>query len=96
MRKVRRVKPRAATGGTALRPERSTADCMTREGARPAGRGPRDMTETAEYLREQARRCRRLAKSVITADVVKTLTGMAEEYESRADRLEAEAREKEG
>ncbi|HEX2763285.1 MAG TPA: hypothetical protein VHM92_05495 [Allosphingosinicella sp.] len=49
------------------------------------------MTETAEYLREQARRCRRLAKSVITADVVKTLTGMAEEYDSRAARIEAEA-----
>jgi hypothetical protein len=58
-------------------------------------RADRDMIETAEYLREQARRCRRLAKSVVTADVVKTLSGMAEEYDARADRLEAEAREDE-
>jgi len=44
----------------------------------------------ADFLRGQARKCRRLAATVTTRDVVKTLTEMADEYEKRAEALEAE------
>jgi hypothetical protein len=44
----------------------------------------------ADFLRGQARKCRRLAATVTTRDVVKTLTEMADEYEKRADALDAE------
>ena len=46
------------------------------------------MSEDAAFLREQARRCRRLARAVSTPDVVRTLTLMADEYEERAEKLE--------
>jgi hypothetical protein len=46
------------------------------------------MSEDAAFLREQARRCRRLARDVATPDVVATLKLMAVEYDERADRLE--------
>jgi hypothetical protein len=48
------------------------------------------MSEDADFLREQARRCRRLAGSVLTRDVVETLNRMAEEYDARAATLEGE------
>jgi hypothetical protein len=46
------------------------------------------MSEDAAFLREQARRCRRLARGIATPDVVATLNRMAAEYEARADRME--------
>ena len=46
------------------------------------------MSDDAAFLREQARRCRRLARDISTPDVVKTLTSMAEDYDARADTLE--------
>ena len=45
------------------------------------------MSDDAAFLREQARRCRRLARDISTPDVVRTLTSMAEEYDARADKL---------
>jgi hypothetical protein len=48
------------------------------------------MSEDAAFLREQARRCRRLARAVSTPDVVRTLTLMAEDYDARAEKLERE------
>jgi hypothetical protein len=51
------------------------------------------MSEDAAFLREQARRCRRLARGVVTPDVVETLNRMAVDYDDRADRLEKEAGE---
>jgi hypothetical protein len=48
------------------------------------------MSEDAAFLREQARRCRRLARQISTPDVIRTLTLMAEDYETRADTLERE------
>ena len=46
------------------------------------------MSEDAAFLRQQARRCRRLARDVATPDVVATLKLMAAEYDERADKLE--------
>ena len=45
------------------------------------------MSEDAAFLREQARRCRRLARGIATPDVVATLNQMAAEYEARAEQL---------
>ncbi|HEX8573079.1 MAG TPA: hypothetical protein VF759_10035 [Allosphingosinicella sp.] len=46
------------------------------------------MSEDAAFLREQARRCRRLARDVAPRDLVATLKQLAVEYDERADRLE--------
>ena len=46
------------------------------------------MSEDAAFLREQARRCRRLARAVSTPDVVRTLTLLADDYDGRAESLE--------
>lgn len=46
------------------------------------------MREDATFLREQARRCRRLARSVATPDLVETLNRLAADYDERAARLE--------
>ena len=46
------------------------------------------MSEDVAFLREQARRCRRLARGVDTADVVETLKRMAVDYDARAEMLE--------
>jgi hypothetical protein len=46
------------------------------------------MSDEAAFLREQARRCRRLARGIATPDVAETLTRMAGEYDARADNLE--------
>jgi hypothetical protein len=46
------------------------------------------MSEDAAFLREQARRCRRLARGVATPDVVVTLNRMAEDYDSKAEEME--------
>ena len=46
------------------------------------------MSEDAAFLREQARRCRRLARGIATPDVVKTLDRMAGDYDARADEIE--------
>jgi hypothetical protein len=48
----------------------------------------RRMSEDAAFLREQARRCRRLARGIATPDVVATLNQMATEYDARAERME--------
>ena len=45
------------------------------------------MSEDAAFLREQARRCRRLARGIATPDVVATLNQMAAEYDARADKI---------
>ena len=42
----------------------------------------------ADYLKKQAERCRCLAARINDADVARTLTSMAEEYEERAGRIE--------
>ncbi|HEX8622682.1 MAG TPA: hypothetical protein VF718_11995 [Allosphingosinicella sp.] len=47
------------------------------------------MSEDAAFLREQARRCRRLARGIATPDVVATLNRMAAEYEERAEKMAA-------
>ena len=48
-----------------------------------------DVTEVrhAEYLREQAARCRRLSTSISDTRTIRTLKGMAEEYEDQAAQL---------
>ncbi len=46
------------------------------------------MSDDAAFLREQARRCRRLAQGIATPDVAETLTQMASDYEARADEME--------
>lgn len=46
------------------------------------------MSEDAAFLREQACRCRRLARDISTPDVVEILTSMADDYDARADALE--------
>ena len=46
------------------------------------------MSDDAAFLREQARRCRRLARGVATPDVAETLERMAVDYDSRADEME--------
>jgi hypothetical protein len=46
------------------------------------------MSEDAAHLREQARRCRRLARSVDAPDVAATLNRLAEDYEAQAATLE--------
>jgi hypothetical protein len=48
------------------------------------------MSEDAAFLREQARRCRRLARDISTPDVVRTLLAMADDYDERADKLAPE------
>lgn len=42
----------------------------------------------AEFLRDQAQRCRWLAARINSGDVAQSLLEMAEEYEQRAARLE--------
>lgn len=49
------------------------------------------MANDATFLRSQAAQCRRLANMVNTQDVVETLLRMADEYEQRAEKSEAEA-----
>ncbi len=46
------------------------------------------MSDDAVFLREQARRCRRLARGIPTADVVETLSQMADDYDARAEEME--------
>ncbi|HEX8623901.1 MAG TPA: hypothetical protein VF782_02355 [Allosphingosinicella sp.] len=46
------------------------------------------MSDDAAFLREQARRCRRLARGVATPDVVATLNQMAVDYDARAEEME--------
>lgn len=46
------------------------------------------MSDDAAFLREQARRCRRLARAVATPDVVETLNRMAVDYDARAEEME--------
>ena len=46
------------------------------------------MSDDAAFLREQARRCRRLARGIATPDVVETLTQRATDYDARADEME--------
>lgn len=46
------------------------------------------MSDDAEFLREQARRCRRLARGIATPDVADTLERMAVDYDLRADEME--------
>ena len=46
------------------------------------------MSDDAAFLREQARRCRRLARGIATPDVAETLNGMASDYDARADEME--------
>ena len=46
------------------------------------------MSDDAAFMREQARRCRRLARGIATPDVVETLNRMADEYDSRAEEME--------
>jgi hypothetical protein len=50
-----------------------------------------DVTDSrrADFLRSQARKCRRLAHSVCDQQTADTLTLMAAEYEQKADRLGA-------
>ena len=43
-----------------------------------------------DYLLQQAEKCRRLAASALDAKLAGTLRGMAEEYESEAQRLASE------
>jgi len=46
------------------------------------------MSDDAAFLREQARRCRRLAQGIPTPDVVETLNQMAVDYDARAEEME--------
>lgn len=46
------------------------------------------MDEDATYLRDQAEKCRRLAKSLSSQDVASTLLGMALDYEKRAEEID--------
>ena len=46
------------------------------------------MSDDAAFLREQARRCRRLARGIATPDVAETLKQMAVDYDARADEIE--------
>jgi len=46
------------------------------------------MSDDAAFLREQARRCRRLARGIATPDVAETLERMASDYEARAEEME--------
>jgi len=48
------------------------------------------MSEDAAFLREQARRCRRLARGISTPDVVRTLILLADDYDARAEQAEQE------
>ena len=55
----------------------------------------RPMSEDAAFLREQARRCRRLARQISTPDVVRTLNQMADDYDDRAEKLDGKAEPRE-
>lgn len=46
------------------------------------------MPDDANFLREQANRCRRLAELETEPDLVKSLLALAMEYDVRADELE--------
>ena len=48
------------------------------------------MSESVEWLREQAERCLRLARAATTSDVAKTLRTLAAEYFDRATKLESQ------
>jgi hypothetical protein len=48
----------------------------------------RGMSDDAAFLREQARRCRRLARGIATPDVAETLEQMAHDYDARAAEME--------
>ena len=45
---------------------------------------------SAEYLRDQAAKCLRLAQNISDHEAIAALRNMAMDYMSRADRLEAE------
>jgi hypothetical protein len=44
--------------------------------------------ETAEILRDQAERCRRLAKDITDFDAIRRLLALAREFEERAEPAE--------
>jgi hypothetical protein len=46
------------------------------------------MSDDVAFLREQARRCRRLARGIATPDVAETLNQMASDYDARAEQME--------
>jgi hypothetical protein len=41
------------------------------------------------HLREEAARCRRLARSTLSDDVAAVLKSLADEYDAQADQIEA-------
>ena len=47
-----------------------------------------ELAETAEMLRAQAERCRRLARGTLDYEVIRRLLDLAEEFEDRATALE--------
>jgi hypothetical protein len=47
-----------------------------------------ELAETAEMLRAQAERCRRLARGTLDYAVIRRLLDLAEEFENRAAELE--------
>jgi hypothetical protein len=69
---------------TRERPERPGASCHSTERM-----SNRDGGETAQKLRGQAARCRRLARDVTDRTVSQKLFDLALEFEERADALEA-------
>jgi hypothetical protein len=56
--------------------------CVTRNGD--------DIRGQTRSLREQAKRCRRLADATTDADVARRLLELAREFEEQASKLEAE------
>jgi mevalonate kinase len=46
------------------------------------------VTDDAQFLRAQARKCRWLAERISSGDVVETLLQMAKDYDERAARKE--------
>lgn len=49
-----------------------------------------------EHMREQARRCFRLARSISNPEVIEALEALGREFEAKAEALEAEAKNPSG
>jgi len=82
-----------ACGGTEAREVRCAVGGTTEVNAVSAQMPYDALLDTAEVLRNQAERCRRLARYTIDAEVVRRLLDLAHEFELRAGAAEDRVRE---
>ena len=57
-----------------------------------ASLNPEQLRQQAQHMREQARRCVRLARSISNPEVIEALEALGREFEAKAAELDAAAK----